>query len=204
MASKTAVPRLSNIALVETKFWPRCSENKWIPNKLGTRKISLQVLHYLNYCTISICHPSVIVTCLIKFSLCHFVWKPVTWAKFGQVPLAILTVLFVEFEAAIHGGNQNWCFMTYQDPMWQTTLLSSGLVPDEIWSVSQVSPVMCDWWIDQNCTVLCICLFLRGRYYGHFLLMNVDINHAVEARTSQWLPFSMRWPNEKIQWLKKL
>ena len=28
------------------------------------------------------------------------------------------------------------------------------------------------------------------------MLMNV--NHAVEARMSQWLPFSMRWPDEKI------
>ena len=46
--------------------------------------------------------------------------------------------------------------------------------------------------------LLCICLFMRGRYYGHFLLMNVDVNHAVEARMSQWLPFSVRWPNEKI------
>ena len=42
------------------------------------------------------------------------------------------------------------------------------------------------------------CLFMRGRYYGHFLLMNADVNHAVEVRTSQWLPFSMRGPNEKI------
>ena len=39
---------------------------------------------------------------------------------------------------------------------------------------------------------------MRGRYYGHFLLMNADVNHAVEVRTSQWLPFSMRGPNEKI------
>jgi hypothetical protein len=46
--------------------------------------------------------------------------------------------------------------------------------------------------------LLCICLFMRGRYYGHFLLMNVEVNHAVEARMSQWLPFSVRWPNEKI------
>ena len=46
--------------------------------------------------------------------------------------------------------------------------------------------------------LLCICLFRRGRYYGHFFLMNVDVNHVVDARTSQWLPFGMRWPNEKI------
>ena len=46
--------------------------------------------------------------------------------------------------------------------------------------------------------LLCICLFRRGRNHGHFFLMNVDVNHVVDARTSQWLPFSMRWPNEKI------
>ena len=46
--------------------------------------------------------------------------------------------------------------------------------------------------------LLCICPFMRGRYYGHFLLMNLDVNHDVEARMSQWLPFSMRGPNEKI------
>ena len=32
--------------------------------------------------------------------------------------------------------------------------------------------------------ILCICLFIRGRHYGHFLLMIVTANHAVEARTS--------------------
>ena len=36
-ASKIAVPRLSNIVLVVTEFWPRRSANKRIPNKLGTR-----------------------------------------------------------------------------------------------------------------------------------------------------------------------
>ena len=38
-ASKIAVPQLSNIALVATKFWPRCSAKKRDPNKLGTRKL---------------------------------------------------------------------------------------------------------------------------------------------------------------------
>ena len=33
-----SVPQLSNITLVVTKFWPRCSAKKRIPNKLGTRK----------------------------------------------------------------------------------------------------------------------------------------------------------------------
>ena len=35
-ASRIAVPRLSNIVLVATEFWPRRSANKRIPNKLGT------------------------------------------------------------------------------------------------------------------------------------------------------------------------
>lgn len=46
--------------------------------------------------------------------------------------------------------------------------------------------------------LLYICLFMRGTYYGHFLLINVEVNYAVAARTSQWSPFSLRWPNEKI------
>ena len=32
--------------------------------------------------------------------------------------------------------------------------------------------------------ILCICLFMRGRHYGHFLLMIAAANHAVEARTN--------------------
>ena len=32
--------------------------------------------------------------------------------------------------------------------------------------------------------ILCICLFMRGRHYGHFLLMILAANHAVEARIS--------------------
>ena len=29
-------------------------------------------------------------------------------------------------------------------------------------------------------------------YYGPFLVMNADVNHAVEARTSQWLCGQMK------------
>ena len=55
-ASKIAVPRLSNIVLVATEFWPRRSANKRIPNKLGTLNTwNFEVNYFGSYYTHQMC-----------------------------------------------------------------------------------------------------------------------------------------------------
>ena len=68
-----AVPWLSNIALVATVFWPRCSAKKRDPNKLGTRNSDAiccyRYLRWIRFLQILPCTPCT--------SLHHCFLKPV-------------------------------------------------------------------------------------------------------------------------------
>jgi hypothetical protein len=87
----------------------------------------------------SICHPYVTVTCLTKFSFCQPGRQAVTTVKFRQ------TRPDNSQNYHIWVGVTIGPFVRQPSDLWQTPnfVLSEG-------------PVMCDWWIDWNCTVKCL------------------------------------------------